>query len=171
MDCPVCHSTLPSDASNKCPNCNADLDGILLTYKIEQTAKRRLLYGAITTALLAIFVLLWIIIGVSSGNSEANRNKDTSLEEFSDMKAKLEESKNENIKLKVENKDLTEKLKNIENEIASRHETYIVQPGESLFVIARKILGNGYKYVDIAKDNNISDPNKLVAGQQLIINY
>ncbi len=45
--------------------------------------------------------------------------------------------------------------------------TYIVQPGDTLGKIAKQF---GMDYNDIAKDNNISDPNYILPGQKLIIN-
>ena len=45
--------------------------------------------------------------------------------------------------------------------------TYKVQKGDTLWNIAKKQLGNGSKYTDLAKLNNISNPNKLSVGQVL----
>ena len=44
---------------------------------------------------------------------------------------------------------------------------YIIQPGDTLGDIAKKY---GLDYNDIAKDNNISDPNYIITGQEIIIN-
>jgi nucleoid-associated protein YgaU len=46
---------------------------------------------------------------------------------------------------------------------------YTVSAGESLWSIAEKSLGSGYNWLDIAKENNLSDPNHLEAGQVLVI--
>ena len=45
--------------------------------------------------------------------------------------------------------------------------TYTVKKGDTLWTIAQKQLGNGNKWKDIAKLNNISNPNKLQVGQVL----
>ncbi len=93
------------------------------------------------------------------------------MEEFSDLKTELENVKNDNIKLKVKIKELSENLADTEKANVKREKTHIIQEGETLFNIAKKVYGNGYKYIDLAKDNNISDPNVIVVGQELIIYY
>ena len=45
--------------------------------------------------------------------------------------------------------------------------TYTVKKGDCLWNIAKKQLGNGTKYKEIAKKNGISDPNKIYPGQVL----
>ncbi|MGE6602586.1 LysM peptidoglycan-binding domain-containing protein [Lysinibacillus fusiformis] len=43
--------------------------------------------------------------------------------------------------------------------------THTVKSGETLWVIAKKYLGDGSKYTELAKINNISNPNMIKAGQ------
>ncbi|KOY81271.1 LysM peptidoglycan-binding domain-containing protein [Lysinibacillus macroides] len=43
--------------------------------------------------------------------------------------------------------------------------THTVQSGETLWAIAKKYLGDGSKYTELAKLNNISNPNIIKAGQ------
>ncbi|MBR4934415.1 MAG: LysM peptidoglycan-binding domain-containing protein, partial [Anaerotignum sp.] len=45
--------------------------------------------------------------------------------------------------------------------------TYTVQKGDCLWNIAKKQLGDGTKYRQIAEKNGISDPNKIYPGQVL----
>lgn len=47
--------------------------------------------------------------------------------------------------------------------------THKVEKGEDLWKIAAKEYGDGYKWTDIAKANNISDANEIEEGQELII--
>jgi len=47
--------------------------------------------------------------------------------------------------------------------------TYTVKKGDCLWNIAKKQLGDGTKYKEIAKKNGISDPNKIYPGQVLKI--
>ena len=47
------------------------------------------------------------------------------------------------------------------------NKTYTVKKGDTLWTIAQKELGSGNKYQDIAKLNNISNPNKIQPGQVL----
>lgn len=46
---------------------------------------------------------------------------------------------------------------------------YTVVKGDSLWKIAQKRYNNGYKWVDIAKANNLKRPGLLAAGQKLIL--
>lgn len=43
--------------------------------------------------------------------------------------------------------------------------THTVKAGETLWVIAKKYLGDGSKYTELAKINNISNPNMIKVGQ------
>jgi len=46
---------------------------------------------------------------------------------------------------------------------------HIVVKGDTLWGIAKKYYGNGNKYIDIAKANNIVNPDKISIGQKIII--
>jgi nucleoid-associated protein YgaU len=46
---------------------------------------------------------------------------------------------------------------------------YKVVKGDTLSAIAQRLLGNASKYTEIAKLNNIADPNKIQIGQELIL--
>jgi len=51
--------------------------------------------------------------------------------------------------------------------IAPKDKTYTVVPGDDLWDIAVKQYGNGYRWVDIAKTNNLSNPDLIHAGNVL----
>jgi nucleoid-associated protein YgaU len=46
---------------------------------------------------------------------------------------------------------------------------YTVKPGDNLSKISQQFYGDAKKYMTIAKANNLEDPNKIKAGQELII--
>ena len=46
---------------------------------------------------------------------------------------------------------------------------YVVKKGDSLWSIAKRYLGSGFKYKDIAKSNNISNPDDIEVGQKIIL--
>ena len=48
---------------------------------------------------------------------------------------------------------------------------YTVVRGDTLWGIANKFYGNGSRYPEIAKANNISNPDLIHAGQKLLIPY
>ncbi len=43
---------------------------------------------------------------------------------------------------------------------------YIVKEGDTLWDISRKYLGKGYKYLQIAYENNIDNPDLIYAGEE-----
>lgn len=46
---------------------------------------------------------------------------------------------------------------------------YIVKSGDSLWTIAESFYKSGYNWVDIAKANNLANPDDVFAGNQLVI--
>lgn len=54
-------------------------------------------------------------------------------------------------------------------EITQTDQTYTVQPGDNLSKISKQFYGDANKYKKIADANKLDDPNKIKAGQQLII--
>lgn len=48
---------------------------------------------------------------------------------------------------------------------------YTVKKGDNLWNIAINIFGDGYKWINISKDNNITNPNVILVGQVLKITY
>jgi nucleoid-associated protein YgaU len=49
------------------------------------------------------------------------------------------------------------------------NQTYTVQPGDNLSKISKRFYGDPNKYPQIAKANNLEDPDKIKVGQQLLI--
>lgn len=47
--------------------------------------------------------------------------------------------------------------------------THTIKEGEDLWKISEKYYGTGYNWVDIASENNISDPNQIRTGDELSI--
>jgi nucleoid-associated protein YgaU len=48
-------------------------------------------------------------------------------------------------------------------------QTYTVEPGDNLSKISKRFYGDPNKYATIVKANKLDDPDKIKAGQQLII--
>jgi nucleoid-associated protein YgaU len=46
---------------------------------------------------------------------------------------------------------------------------YTVKPGDNLSKISQQFYGDAKNYMTIAKANNLEDPDKIKAGQELII--
>jgi len=47
--------------------------------------------------------------------------------------------------------------------------TYKVQAGDNLWKIAEKFYSSGYNWVDIAKENNLANANRLLVDQELVL--
>ncbi|MBN2175517.1 MAG: LysM peptidoglycan-binding domain-containing protein [Bacteroidales bacterium] len=170
MECPVCKSTGIADNLTTCPNCSADLEAYHLTEKIEKTSRNRLWFGIASSVILVIIIIIWLFGCLLSGNGLKEQLK-TANEEIDRLKIERQEMISENDRLKAENKKMKDQLSEINLTVAKKQEIYMVQPGETLFIIARKVYGNGFKYHDLAKANNISDPNIILEGQKLTIHY
>ncbi len=56
-----------------------------------------------------------------------------------------------------------------EKEQKSEERVYIVKKGDHLWKIAEQTYGSGYNAIDIAKANNLKNPNLLFTGQKLIL--
>jgi len=54
-------------------------------------------------------------------------------------------------------------------ESSPKPKTYIVQSGDTLWNISKKLLGDGTKYKDVATRNSIANPNLIYPGQVLTI--
>lgn len=79
------------------------------------------------------------------------------------------------IGLGVSYKLVTNQLNKVKQQEAAMTEqqeqkrTHTVVAGETLWSIAEKEIGSGYNAPDIAKANNIADPNQIEVGTQLTI--
>ena len=51
--------------------------------------------------------------------------------------------------------------------VVDQPETYTVQTGDHLWMIAEQVYGSGYNWVDIAKENELVNPSVVTSGQTL----
>lgn len=54
-------------------------------------------------------------------------------------------------------------------EVKSISNSYVVKQGDTLWLIAKKLTGDGGNYKAIASKNNITNPDKIYVGQKLVI--
>ena len=68
-------------------------------------------------------------------------------------------------------KGVDPKFADLKHDIEFRQtdQTYTVQPGDSLSKISKHFYGDAGKYMKIAQANKLDDPDKIKAGQKLII--
>lgn len=177
MNCPVCEKSGIPDERKNCPQCNADLEIFQMTRKLDQTSKNRLGYGVFASVLFAILLIAWIFTGFVGQSADTENVQTSQLEnarlktEIQKMKTDLKKMKAEKKILAKENVSLTQKVAEIQKEQEKRVKEYTVKNGETLFGIARKVYGSGFRYVDLARENNLDDPTSIKAGQTLIIYY
>ena len=65
----------------------------------------------------------------------------------------------------------TENLAQVQVQEKSKEiqKTYTVKPGDDLWTISENIYKSGYNWVDIARENNLSDPGLIFSGMKLKI--
>lgn len=54
-------------------------------------------------------------------------------------------------------------------EVKSPSNSYVVKQGDTLWLIAKKVTGDGSNYKAIANKNNITNPDEVYVGQKLVI--
>ncbi len=131
-----------------------------------------------------IFVILFIlallgcaaIFLLKSPSTEPVVNE----EKVAEYENTIQELSQENQSLKASVASLQEEKAVLQNDaVQSKSEnsqaepekiTHTIREGESLFIIAKRYLGNGNLYPKIASDNGIEDPDIIITGQELIIN-
>jgi len=171
MKCPVCSSSGIPDDENQCPECLSDLEAFYLSGKIEKSNKSIKVVAIVSSLLFLIILIFWIFTFLTEKGDSKSTEVAMESNEVAELKLNLDKVIVDNDALKKENAELKERLKTLAVEKPKRKKEYKVLDGETLYSISRKVYGNGYKYIDLAKDNNIQEPDKLVAGQILIIYY
>jgi LysM repeat protein len=167
MECPVCKSPGLKEENLLCPKCGSDLEALHLTGAIKKDHWNTRSFGIIVSVLFLIALLGWVF---SAFNSPLDKDAGPTTE-FKQIEDALTHQVEKSEALLSENENLRNKLAALQQEKEERRKEYIVQEGESLFLIARKVYGNGYKYADIARANHIENADQIKAGQKLIIHY
>jgi nucleoid-associated protein YgaU len=139
-----------------------------MTRKIDKVSNGRLTFGIVASILFIAILIIWLISGISGITAEKPPAEKTAVSVQPDELKKL---KDQNTDLRRENDDLKKQLAAFKTEKEKRKKEYVVREGETLFGIARRTYGNGFKYIDLANDNDIQDPATILAGQKLIIYY
>jgi nucleoid-associated protein YgaU len=167
MECPVCKSPDLTRDNLRCPKCGSDLEALHLAGAIKKDNRNMKSFGIIVSVLLLIVLLGWVF----SAFNRPHDDRTVPLAEFEQINEDLTQEKVRSEALSSENENLRQQLAAFQQEKEERKREYIVQDGESLFLIARKVYGNGYRFTDIAKTNQIDNPDHINAGQKLVIYY
>jgi len=170
MNCPVCNASDLPDGTKKCPHCESDLEVFQMTRRIAKSRTNLVSVTVIIAVLLLAMLGYWLWNGPGRSQSE----KKASLEavtENENLKAELQKVKGEHSELLQEVSELKKAASTVKAEAKKRTKEYVVREGETLFSIARKVYGNGFRYEDLARDNGLDDPAHIFSGQKLIIYY
>lgn len=62
-----------------------------------------------------------------------------------------------------------DKINTADSTVAAPTSFYEIKQGDSLWSISEKIYGSGYNWVDLAKENNLSNPGLIHSGNKLTI--
>jgi nucleoid-associated protein YgaU len=169
MNCPLCdYKGLADDALN-CPSCNADLSAYRSLDDVEKAMnkqkKRTLLFAILFFIALLACVAIYLVFSGGEAVQEKERSETQPTE--------VQNAQAENEKLNARVKQLESEMKSLKSELATAKEnqltTHVIAEGESLFTIAEKYYGDGEKYLKIADDNCLDDPDLIVVGTELII--
>lgn len=170
MKCPVCQAPDLPDDQKQCAQCGSDLQAFHLTRKIEKSNKNRLGFGLAASLLFLALLVVWVFTGLP-GQSANNELLPEDIVESAGLQEEVSQ-------LQATNEELNKKLEQLNQQMATmvpkppeRSKEYVVRNGESLFGIARKVYGNGFRYEDLARDNGIKHPERIRTGQKLTIYY
>ena len=121
------------------------LKQLLKTIKLNESMLS-MMFGVVTVILIGVLVLRMY-----------NTNKAKIMSEGDKTEAVMEKIGDVTVETKEDGKKYP-------TELAA---TVVVEAGDNLWKIAEKQYGSGYNWVDIAKENNLSNPGVITVGQEL----
>ena len=166
MDCPICKKTGINEETIKCPDCNSDLEAFHHLKAIEKSNKNKFIAIIILIVLLIAIILVWVFTALSDKETISKKENEQTIQL---LKTENDQLKPKIINLEKQINDLKKQLQEKKQKV--KETTYNVKQDETLFLIARRIYGNGFKYDKIASDNNIKNPDFIIVGQKLKIYY
>lgn len=158
MKCPVCSKELSEPLPRLCPHCGADLS---LNFNLRQLCRDvRRNYRLWFTAVVVFFVaaLSILLFKAQAPCPSVHENHDS----LSILQGKIALLNDSLSWYKAKLSEYTPKAEKDDTE-------YIIQPGDNLWLIAHKLLGDGNLYPKIVSDNNIADPSLVRVGQKIIV--
>ena len=176
MECPICQQPDLTEDTVTCPKCNSDLESFThLTHLDKQVKKKTQIMVALASALLFSIIIAGVLFFKTREKTAFILTQNTQIDS---LKIEIESLENDNISLatpsekeQVQTKPAAEIKASSPASVTSGETIYVVKKNESLSMIAQKILGDASKYVQIAKDNNIDNPDIIEEGTELKINH
>lgn len=166
MNCPICNHPDLSEGALSCPQCNSDLESYTYITGLDTQVKKQKQTIWILSGVLALSIVVSIYSFSKNKNEAAPMQNTNEMMKLKNENAQLQSTIN-NLKKQMEEKQTQTQTAAPATTASSSN--YIVKKGESLWTIAQKELGDGNKYSQLAKDNNIQNPNMLTVGMELKI--
>jgi len=169
MECPVCHHKNVPTGTRECPNCHSDLESFRLIQDLEKGYRTRRTVNYVLGIIAVVLLILWIgsIFYLNNRYSGIEQEAETLKAQVETLVAEKQEliQENERIQQQAIQLELTLKQRPAKPDVIK----HVVQPDETLFLIAEKYYKDGYQYKKIVCDNQLDDPDFIVEGQVLYI--
>jgi nucleoid-associated protein YgaU len=169
MNCPLCDYKGLADDVQNCPSCNADLSAYRSLDDVERAMQKQ-------KKLTLLFIILFFValIACAAIYFLVPTGADATTKEVTEQtQAEDQALKAENEKLNAEIITLQSDISRLESELMAAKEkqltTHTIIWGETLYSLAEDYYGNGEKYLKLAADNCIEDPDFIIAGTELNI--
>ena len=167
MKCPVCNKAGIPPETTTCPDCGSDIEAIVFITRLDENLRRVKKNLTVASVVIALVVIALIIRTYTLYNDRT------------EGRVQIEKFKKENNALQLKVDSLSALIKSAGVRQSDKQmpvvtengktETHIVKPGDSLWKLAQRYLGDGNKYSKIASDNNLEKPYVLREGQELKI--
>lgn len=158
MKCPICSHELSEPLPRVCPNCGVDLSlNVNVRNLCREVRRNYRLMLALVVVMLAITLVILLVRRPAPAGQVAQPSD--SLQFYRQQVALLNDSL----------AYYRHKVATFVATPVSAGEEYVIQPGDNLWLIAERLLGDGFKYIQIARDNQITDPSAIKAGQKIIV--
>ena len=168
----------PEDSRRALDNFFAENDNTMYEYEEKKVHRSNIVY--IVAAVAAVFVVALLIVNITTSGRLAEANKEI---------ATLKDVKSENEELKLSVLTLEEKVDMLEDDgsglakdnvggsgssnegspNSSDENTYTVVEGDSFWLIAQKVYGNGAEYKKILEANHLTENSPIRPGETLKI--
>lgn len=173
MECPVCKAKDLAEGTQVCPKCHSDLTSFSILNQVDRQIRKKKLFLWIMFVLILLLIVLWIFVPVNPKIlrlQDENESLTLNVEELTNRTTQMQ---GEMDKLTAQFSECSTTLKQAEEELAAAKaggcRIHVVQPGETLGIIAKNYYGDEKKYLQLVKANCMDNPDMIFVGQRLVI--
>lgn len=177
MDCPICDKKGLSGNETHCPQCESDLTGFHIIKAVDHYQKsieidltkakeaenrnKRSLRNIYTISALIVIILFTTVIWLTT---DKNNKLDA-------VKAHYQAENDSIVNLLNTNRELVNKLEQKNDSLKNdqKYVRYIVRSGDNLTKVAQLFYGKSSLYVNIMKDNALTENEILYPGDTIMI--